>query len=171
MDCSPPGSSVHGIFHGKNTGEGIFQIQRKNLHPMHWQADFLPLRPLGSPTYNQSVSPNTCYCPSPKSNPPFLPCPASTSRSILTLSSFHRPSGSGFQQPVVSVLFVCLFLPHCKVCRILAPQPGIEPGPLQWKRQVLTTGAPRNSQLSGVLKSARKQQWGCMRRGGGGWGG
>ena len=38
MDCSPPGSSVHGIFLGKNTGmgchfllQGIFQTQELNL--------------------------------------------------------------------------------------------------------------------------------------------
>ena len=30
-------------------------------------------------------------------------------------------------------------------CGILVPQPGIEPGPLQWKRRVLTTGPPGNS--------------------------
>ena len=37
MDCSPPGSSVHGIFPGKNIGvgcqfllQGIFSIQRSN---------------------------------------------------------------------------------------------------------------------------------------------
>ena len=31
-------------------------------------------------------------------------------------------------------------------CRILVPWPGIEPGPWQWKRQVLTTKLPGNSQ-------------------------
>ena len=39
MDCSPPGSSVHGILLGKNTGvgchillQGNFLTQRSNLH-------------------------------------------------------------------------------------------------------------------------------------------
>ena len=32
-------------------------------------------------------------------------------------------------------------------CRILVPQPGIEPKPQQWKCQVLTTGLPGNSLL------------------------
>ena len=39
MDCSLPGSSVHGITPGKNTGvgchallQGIFQTQGSNLH-------------------------------------------------------------------------------------------------------------------------------------------
>ena len=39
MDCSPPGSSVHGDFPGKNTGvgchallQGIFRTQGLNLH-------------------------------------------------------------------------------------------------------------------------------------------
>ena len=50
------------------------------------------------------------------------------------------------------VLFVCLtfflllFWPRCAACRILVPRPGIEPRPRQWKRRVLTTGPPWNSQ-------------------------
>ena len=52
MDYSPPGSSVHGIFPGKNIGggchfllQGIFLAQGSNprlLHFLHWQADSLP---------------------------------------------------------------------------------------------------------------------------------
>ena len=48
MDCSPPGSSVHGIFPGKNTGvdchfllQEIFPTQGWNL--LNWQVDSLPL--------------------------------------------------------------------------------------------------------------------------------
>ena len=44
MDCSPPGSSVHGYFPGKTTGvdchfllQGIFPTQGSNLHLLHWQ--------------------------------------------------------------------------------------------------------------------------------------
>ena len=44
MDYSPPGSSVHGIFPGKNTAvgclsllQGIFPIQESNLHPLHYR--------------------------------------------------------------------------------------------------------------------------------------
>ena len=59
MDCSPVGSSVHGIFPGENTGmgshfllQGIFLTQDLNLHLLcllHWQADSLPLCHLKSP--------------------------------------------------------------------------------------------------------------------------
>ena len=59
MDCNLPGSSVHGIFPGKNTGmdchfllQGIFVIQGLNpylLSLLHWQADSFPLVPLGKP--------------------------------------------------------------------------------------------------------------------------
>ena len=44
-------------------------------------------------------------------------------------------------------LFVCLFVfwPDCVAFRILVLQPGIEPGPWQWKCWVLTTGPPGNS--------------------------
>ena len=58
MDCSPLGSSIHGIL-GKNTGlgchillQGIFLIQGSNwclLHLVHWQEDSLPLHHLRSP--------------------------------------------------------------------------------------------------------------------------
>ena len=37
-------------------------------------------------------------------------------------------------------------------CRILVPQPGIEPGPRLWKRRVLTTGPPGNSQYQYILE-------------------
>ena len=57
MDGSLPGSLVHGIFPGKNTGvdchfllQGIFLTQGSNLgllRLLHWQADSLPLAPPG----------------------------------------------------------------------------------------------------------------------------
>ena len=50
MDCSPPDSSGHGIFPGKNTGmgchsllQGIFLMQESNLGLLHWQVDSLLL--------------------------------------------------------------------------------------------------------------------------------
>ena len=53
MDCSPPGSSVHGDSPGKKTGvgchallQGIFPTQGLNLHllcVLHWQVGLLPL--------------------------------------------------------------------------------------------------------------------------------
>ena len=59
MDCSLPGSSVHGDSPGKNTGvgcnfllQGTFLTQESNLCRlcfMHWQAASLPLMPHGKP--------------------------------------------------------------------------------------------------------------------------
>ena len=59
INCSPPGSSVYGIFQARNTGAGhhfllqaIFPTQGSNLHLLcllHWQADSLPLAPPGKP--------------------------------------------------------------------------------------------------------------------------
>ena len=71
MDCTPPGSSVHGIFFsGKNTRvgchfllQGIFLTQGPNLHLLcllHWQANSLPLSQLGSP-HNISWSFSIAY--------------------------------------------------------------------------------------------------------------
>ena len=59
MDYSLPGSSVHGIFPGKNMGvdcyfllQGIVLTQGSNpslLSLLHWQAGSLPLAPPGKP--------------------------------------------------------------------------------------------------------------------------
>ena len=64
MDCSPPGSSVCGIFLGKNTGvschflfKGIFLIQGSSPRLLHWQADSWPLSHQGSP-HSDVHSPN-----------------------------------------------------------------------------------------------------------------
>ena len=57
MDCSLPGSSVHGISQA-HTGEGchfllegIFLTQGSNPHLLHWQAVSLPLSLQGSWVY------------------------------------------------------------------------------------------------------------------------
>ena len=45
----------------------------------------------------------------------------------------------------VFFLFFCFLWQHWASCGILVPQPGIEPGPRQWKCPVITTGEPGNS--------------------------
>ena len=45
------------------------------------------------------------------------------------------------------------FCPYRATCRILVPQPGIEPGLWQWKHRILTTGPSGNFQLITFLKS------------------
>ena len=64
MDCSPPGSSVHGDSPGKNTGVGrhallqrLFPTQGLNprlLHLLHWQAGSLPLVPSWKPHWTDT---------------------------------------------------------------------------------------------------------------------
>ena len=56
MDCSPPGSSGHWNFPGKNTGvgchfllQGIFWTQGLNLCLLHWQVDSYTTAPPGKP--------------------------------------------------------------------------------------------------------------------------
>ena len=59
MDCSPPGSSIHGILQQRilewvamPSSRGIFPTQGSNLfllHFLHWQADSLSLVPPGKP--------------------------------------------------------------------------------------------------------------------------
>ena len=56
MDCSLPGSSIHGISQARILKwgtifflQGIFLTQGLNPHLLHWQADSLPLSHQGSP--------------------------------------------------------------------------------------------------------------------------
>ena len=64
MDCSPPGSSVHGDSPGKNTGvgchallQGIFPIQGLSQGSLTLQADSLPTELLGKPFPASGSSP------------------------------------------------------------------------------------------------------------------
>ena len=56
MDCSPLGSSVHGISQARilelvtiSFSRGSSQTRDKNPHLQHWKVDWLPLSHLGSP--------------------------------------------------------------------------------------------------------------------------
>ena len=58
MECSPPGSSIHGIFPGKKTGVGcyfplqmIFLAQGSNLCLLHWHMDSFSSEPPGKPQF------------------------------------------------------------------------------------------------------------------------
>ena len=73
MDCSPPGSSVHGIFQaGRNIEVGchcllqrIFLTQVSNprlLCLLHWQVGSLPLVPTGKPNTPNSMDYPEGFC-------------------------------------------------------------------------------------------------------------
>ena len=62
MDCSSPGSSVHGNSPGKNTGvgchflpQGIFPTQESNQGLLLWQVDSLPLSHQGRQVLQRAV--------------------------------------------------------------------------------------------------------------------
>ena len=62
MDCSPPGSSVHGIFQTQNTGvgchtllQGNFPTQGSNLSLLHFREILYHLNHQGSPKENTIV--------------------------------------------------------------------------------------------------------------------
>ena len=104
MDYSPTGSSVHGIFQArKRVGchfflQGIFASQGLNLpllHLLHWQADSLPLAPLGKPILVTSLNPKGCTCvwgfPETKSsNRSTFRKQGSASKSFLVSLWMHR---------------------------------------------------------------------------------
>ena len=93
MDCSLPGSSLHGIFPGKNTGvgchfllQGIFLSQGLSPHLLHWQVDSLPLSQLGSPQFSSvAQSCQTLWTPWTAAHQASLSI--SNSQSILKLMS------------------------------------------------------------------------------------
>ena len=107
MDCSPPGSSVHGICQSRilvwvaiSYSRGIFLTQGLNLrivHLFHWQADSLPLCHVGS---TSSL---------------FIHAPILFSRlwiifTIITLNSFLG------RLPISFSFLHCEFLPHFFIC-------------------------------------------------------
>ena len=60
MECSPPGSSVHGISQARilewaaiSYSRGIFPTQGSNPCLLHWQVDSLPLSHQGSPCFSE----------------------------------------------------------------------------------------------------------------------
>ena len=70
LDCSPPGSSVHGIFQARtrewvaiSSSRGVFLTQGSNLHLLHWQADSLPLSHQGSSRESPNVNENGILFP------------------------------------------------------------------------------------------------------------
>ena len=57
VDCSPPGSSLHGILQARvlewvvaSLLQGIFPTQGLNLSLLHWLVDSLPSEPRGKPS-------------------------------------------------------------------------------------------------------------------------
>ena len=67
MDCSPPGSSVHGDSPGKNTGadchaliQGAFPTQGSNQGLPHCRWMFLPFEPPGKPPHKIIIQKDTC---------------------------------------------------------------------------------------------------------------
>ena len=63
MDCSLPGSSVHGDYPGKNTGVGcyfllreIFPTQELNLNPLHLRQILYRLSYQGSPEVGRKIT-------------------------------------------------------------------------------------------------------------------
>ena len=71
-DCSPPSSSIHGIFQGKNIGmgchfllQGIFLTQGLNLRLLcllHWQVGSLPVGSAGKPYYDTRIQDKVFTC-------------------------------------------------------------------------------------------------------------
>ena len=83
VDCSPPGSSVHGDSPGNNTGvgcyallQGIFPPQASNLrllHLLHWQVGSLPPAPPASVQFSSFAQSCPTLCDPMNRSTPGLP--------------------------------------------------------------------------------------------------
>ena len=88
MDCSPPGSSVHGILQARILEWFAISFSRVSALPrdgtciLHWQADPLPLSHQFSSVMSDSLRPHELQharppCPSPTPGVHPNPCPLS----------------------------------------------------------------------------------------------
>ena len=117
MDCSPPGSSVHGDSPGKNTRmgchfllQGIFPTQESNprlLCFLHWQARSLPLAPPGKPhpMSIENIKVHTTFFLQNAVQP--VPMPSVSERLVFinpTLSLFSFYQKQGFSKRSIQVL-------------------------------------------------------------------
>ena len=97
MDCSPPGSSHHGILQARiGVGchallQGIFPTQESNpyfLCLLHWQVGSLPLVPPGKPNGEQD----------PLLISSFMSCEAHTLHFLNKRASLSLPTSSHFER-------------------------------------------------------------------------
>ena len=83
MDCSPPGSSIHGIFRARALEWGAISFSRGSsqprgqtcMHPLcllHWQVDSLPLSYLGGPILGDTVTKS--FAAAEQESPDFFAC-------------------------------------------------------------------------------------------------
>ena len=118
IDYSLPGSSGPWHFPGKNIGEcchflhqGFFPTQGSNSHllyPLHWPADFLPLRHLGSPLLGLACNWYWVLW------------------SLLSPSRFHRFTGQLLRKPASQDLGFLQTLPIVPDCRQSVPAVGVD---------------------------------------------
>ena len=88
MDCSPPGSSVHGVLQARILkwvatfcSRGFSRPRDPNCSLLDWQVDSLPLSHLGSPFYEYRVYPIQML---PPGSQPFQTCLLSPGLSTVT---------------------------------------------------------------------------------------
>ena len=63
-----------------------------------------------------------------------------------------------FTKDIIGKAFVWFFFFGCKACRILAPQPGIEPTPPALGGEFLTTGPPGEVSRRGLNLGFKKSK-------------
>ena len=79
MDCSPPGSSVHGILQARIlvwvalSSKGIFQTQGSKRRLLHWQVESLPLSHLGRNGLHSWCFMNLLSCAEKQTSPGYSP--------------------------------------------------------------------------------------------------
>ena len=155
MDYSLPGSSLHGISQARilewvaiSFSRGSFLTRGLNPCLLHWQADSLPLRHLGSPS-RKYWRENRKLIPMSMVLQILFFCPSSPAIDIYSffLQLFKKlffflmwTIFKVFIDFVTILLLFCVLFFGCQACEILAPQPRIELSPLALKGEIVTTG-------------------------------
>ena len=141
MDCSPPGSSVHGILQARILGwvaisfpRGSSQPQGSNPCLPHWQADALPLSHQGSlkPRCTTPVNLTLYFLPteSHKSSDLWLaPCCPTPQHHKSRSHSFHS-AGRGLHQKgqpqLAPARYINPLIPTSIICPPLYQEVGLQ---------------------------------------------
>ena len=133
MDCSPPGSSVHGTLQARILERVAMPSSRASLPPkdqtcvsyslLHWQSSSLPLVPPGKPKVRMLViqsCPTLCDfldCSPPVSSDPWNSPGKNTGVGGIPFSRESSPSRNLTQVSCISIRFFLPFerLLHCNL--------------------------------------------------------
>ena len=138
MDCSPPGSSVHGIFQARVLEWGAIEFRLSPVLTLTKKSVRYPVLELIA-WWDIILSDKLIEAVLKKT----WKIHNTSHKNALLIPTLH---------PYLFFWRIFFFQPYHLVCRILIPWHGIEFGPWQWKCWILIIRSTRNSVLVGFLQ-------------------